>query len=114
MCHLCPSACWHVTGSHLPSQLERMAAAGDPALARETFMDKVLEPFTRDAKDEGAARAYASSYYSYVAEREAEGRPYDPVGKMTASAEFDTSKLPGSTDEAEISKVGWAAWMEWV
>lgn len=83
-----------------------MAAAGNPALARDTFMDKVLEPWTRGAKDEGAARQYASSYQSYVAEREEAGRPYDPVGKMTGNAGFDTCKLPGSADKAEVSKVG--------
>lgn len=48
--------------------------AGDPARSRETLVDKVLYPFTKDAgTDESRAVAAAASYYDYVKEQDDKG-----------------------------------------
>lgn len=44
----------------------------NPALKRDTLLDKVLYPFTKDANSPEAAKAAAQSYYDYVEEKKAQ------------------------------------------
>ncbi len=56
--------------------------AGDPALKRDTLVDKVLYPWTKDAStDDSNARRMAHSYHEYVKGKEAKG---EAVGKGKA------------------------------
>ncbi|KXZ49425.1 hypothetical protein GPECTOR_21g651 [Gonium pectorale] len=80
--------------------------AGDPALARETLLDKVLYPWSKDAStDDSNARAMAKSYHDYLREKEQQGKPYDPLGAMAHDREYDTAKLPATVQQVERSAV---------
>lgn len=42
------------------------AQAGEPAQKRETLLDKILYPWSKDASDDTHAREMAASYNKYV------------------------------------------------
>ncbi|GLC41232.1 hypothetical protein PLESTF_000791500 [Pleodorina starrii] len=87
-------------------RLDQMTAAGDPALKRDTLVDKLLYPWTKDAPtDDSTARETAKSYKQYIREKEEKGEPYDPLGAMAHDREYDTAKLPATVQQVERSRV---------
>ncbi|KAG2497800.1 hypothetical protein HYH03_004071 [Edaphochlamys debaryana] len=94
-----------ISGAVHTRQMERMLQASDPAQSRETFVDKILYPWSKDASDDTHARELAKKYKDYLKEKEEAGEPYDPLGSMTHDKEYDTSKLPATTQQVERSKV---------
>ncbi|GIL81381.1 hypothetical protein Vretifemale_10362, partial [Volvox reticuliferus] len=87
-------------------RLDQMDQEVDPALRRDTLVDKLLYPWSKDAStDDSNARAKARSYNEYVREKEAKGEPYDPLGAMAHDREYDTAKLPATVQQVERSTV---------
>jgi len=54
---------------HRRQKLEGMMSDPNPARKRETFVDKILYPFSKDAGDPQRALEQAKSYFEYVEER---------------------------------------------
>ncbi|KAG2443107.1 hypothetical protein HYH02_009520 [Chlamydomonas schloesseri] len=87
-------------------RLEQMMAAGDPARKRDTLVDKLLYPWSKEAgTDTRHAEEVADSYHAYLREKRAAGEPYDPLGAMAHDRAYDTAKLPATVQQVDRSIV---------